>query len=106
MGPFAQSGSFNFYIFAGAAKCDIIKKGKLAGMGTVSFGIAFVSQVHIYIGTEKLVGGPDNYQTAPGQYPLVVDDVNSSSNLTFSYDLTGISGDVYVVFHMATNICM
>jgi hypothetical protein len=105
MGPFAQSGSVTVDIWAGAAKCDI-KKGKFAGTGNVTSQpnqatitvnpAGFVSQVHIYIGTEKLVGGPDDYQTA---LPLVAENITSSSSLVFTYDLTGASGPVHVVFH-------
>jgi hypothetical protein len=116
MGPFSRSGSYNFDLWAGAGQC-LISNAKFAGTGTVTFTsgttatitlrpTGTITQLHAYIGTQKLVGGPDDYQTAPGQYPFKKDPISITSPTTYTYTPSiPSSGNVYIVVHVKTSVC-
>jgi hypothetical protein len=104
-------GTYNFPLYAGAAQCNL-SKGQLAGnveivyegsTVTVTFtaaeGTSFLqedgkSETHLYVGANKM---PDS-GAAPGKYPNN-NDVVSSTETEVVYQVTGVSGDIYVIAH-------
>ena len=104
-------GTYNFPLYAGAAHCNL-SKGQLAGnveivyegsTVTVTFtaadGTSFLqedgkSETHLYVGTNKM----PNTGAAPGQYPNN-NDVISSTETEVVYEVTDVSGDIYVIAH-------
>ena len=100
-GPLGPGGWW-FDIYAGAGQCDKTK-GTLVGYVTVDYdgSTAIVNykmysgysldEVHLYIGSEpfpRLKNG--KYTVAPGQYPYKGSD---------SYEITGLSGGIWVIAH-------
>ncbi|GAJ09027.1 unnamed protein product, partial [marine sediment metagenome] len=106
-GPLA-AGSYTFDIYAGAGQCDI-NKGTLVGTLTVDYDGAeaivtynmyagyTMDETHLYVGTDPLpIKKNGGYTTAPGQYLY---GHNLDDATTDSYEVTGLSGDIYVVAH-------
>jgi len=105
-----SEGDYDFPLYAGAAQC-VLSKGQYAGnvnidyedgTMTVTFtaatGTSFY-ETHLYVGSEKLPKKNNgDYTAAPGQYPNNSDIVSSSDTETV-YQVSGLSGDVYVVAH-------
>ena len=107
-GTLIKDVSYSFDIYAAAGQCDL-SKGTLVGTLEVDYhgGSAVVTYnmlagftmygVHIYVGDEVLPRKNGEYTTAPGQYPVVVDDLVGET--TFSHTFSGLSGEIYVVAH-------
>jgi hypothetical protein len=106
-GPF-DVGTHNFDVYAAAGQCDLTKGTKVGtasvvygadGTATVSLaalaGFTF-DESHLYVGTEPLPRKNGEYTGAPGQYPLIHDLTNASTD---SFTVTGLTGPIYVVFH-------
>lgn len=101
-------GQYVFNIYAGAGQCDI-SKGTYVGILTVDYsgGVAtieyhinspyYMTEAHVYVGDDILPTNNGTYTVAPGQYPVVDDDL--ANVLTATYQFTGLSGDIYVVAH-------
>jgi len=102
------SGSYEFDMYAGAAKCNI-NKGTLVGTLEIDYdgSTAIVTYVmdagwamdytHLYVGSELLPrDGKGDFTVSPGQYPYQNDLDGAASD---EYTVTGLSGDIYVVAH-------
>lgn len=109
-------GSYRFDLYAGAGRCDT-SKGTYVGYLDVNYynGTATVTytmsgtnpttkvaynmvEAQLYVGSEILprdVNG--EFTVAPGQYPDVAGELNSV--LTKTFEVSGLSGDIYVVAH-------
>ena len=101
-------GSYEFPIYASAAKCNI-SKGTLVGTLTVDYdgSTATVTytmnagftmdETQLYVGSDILPKKNGDYTVSPGQYPYqhvpVVDPT------TDTYTISGLSGPIYVVAH-------
>lgn len=105
-GPLA-AGTYSFTLYAGAGQNDI-SKGTAVGVVTVVYnGSSAVvtynlnspytlKEAHLYVGSDVLPKKGPNYTTAPGQYPKVADNISGTS---YVFNVTGLSGNVYVVAH-------
>lgn len=107
-GPIAPGTSTQWPVYAGAGQCNL-DNGALVGHLSVSYdgataevtfdgvGGYVLDEEHLYIGSEPLARNVnDELTVAPGQYPVVVD--LDGATQTFN-SVTGLSGDVYVVYH-------
>lgn len=105
----ADTESYNFDVYAGAGQCDLTK-GTLVGtleidydgsVATVTYTMNsgfYLEETQLYVGSEPLSRDPNgNYTVAPGQYPDIHGDVGGETSDT--YEVTGLSGPVYVVAH-------
>ena len=104
----AQTDTFTFDIYAGAAQCDT-SKGTLVGNLTVTYdgSTAVVtytmnsgytmSETQLYVGNDNLPSDNGSPTVAPGQYGNIHDDLDEVS--TDSYTISGLSGPIYVVAH-------
>jgi len=103
-----EAGSYTFDIYAGAGKCDITK-GELAGTLTVVYDGTTVTVIynmnpgytmditHLYVGNEPLPTKKNGkYTTAPGLYGNTHDLDGATTD---DYEISGLSGDIYVVAH-------
>ena len=100
-------GIYTFDIYAGAAQCNIYK-GKKVGILTVNYNgsratVAYnmfpgykMTETHLYVGNNVLPMKNGSYTTSPGQFPLSHDLNNATSDW---YEVTGLSGTIYVVAH-------
>lgn len=100
-------GDYNFEIWAAAGQCNT-DKGTLVGTLFVSYhnGVAVVSysmlngfimlENHLYVGMERLPLNNGSETVAPGQYPIVVDGISSTST---TYTVENLSGLIYIVAH-------
>ncbi len=106
-GPLS-AGEYTFDFYAGAGGCDI-SKGTVVGTVTVDYdgSTAIVTYdmddgytmdvTHLYVGNEPLpTKNNGDFTVAPGQYPYthVLQDAT-----TDSYEIEGLSGDIYVIAH-------
>jgi hypothetical protein len=106
-GPLA-AGSYEFELWAGAAKCDLTK-GTLVGAVTVDYDGStatvtytidagwMMERTQLYVGSEPLPMTDGEYTVSPGQYPYIHDPVADPT--TDTYTVTGLSGNIYVVAH-------
>lgn len=106
-----EEGSYTFNIYAGAGQCDLTKGtlvGTLSvvyssGAATVTYNIISgftMDEIHLYVGSEILPWteeGQGGFTVAPGQYPIVDDDLGGVTTKT--YTVSGLTGDIYVVAH-------
>jgi hypothetical protein len=105
-------GSYTFDIYAGAGGCNPLK-GKKVGWLTVDYTnsrrngstvtVTYymysgykMDETHLYVGNEPLPRKNGSYTVAPGQYPYSHDLNNASTD---QYQLTGLSGNIYVIAH-------
>lgn len=102
-------GSYTFDVYAGAGRCDLAK-GTLVGtleivydgsMATVTYQMDsgfYLEETQLYVGSEPLSRDPNgDYTVAPGQYPDINNELDGATSDT--YEVTGLSGPVYVVAH-------
>ena len=97
-------------IYAGAGQCDT-SKGTLVGLLTADYSVPgevtvsydmtpsspyTISEYHLYVGSEMLPTDTGGFTVAPGQYPVVIEDRDSTSE---TFTVTGLSGNVWVVAH-------
>lgn len=107
-GPLSE-GHYEFDVYAGAGQCDI-SKGTLVGDVTIDYlnGEAIVlynmdagftmSETHLYVGNDMFpTNKKGSYTVAPGQYPFGDDELVNTT--TWSYTVTGLTGDIYVIAH-------
>lgn len=100
-------GDYQFAIYAGAGRCDT-SKGTLVGtlsvsyaggQATVTYNVSspyYMTESHLYVGSEPLPRNNGLYTVAPGQYAQIHD---LGTATTDSYSVTGLTGTVYVVAH-------
>lgn len=101
------AGSYNFDIWAGAAKCNL-NKGELVGTLTIDYDGSTATVTYmmdagwtmglaqLYVGSEPLPrDGKGDYTVAPGQYPYI----HYVDGATHTFTVPGLSGDIYVVAH-------
>jgi hypothetical protein len=94
-------------IWAGAGQCET-SKGTLVGNlivavsedeATITYdmidGEFFLEQVHLYVGESELVPKGNGETVAPGQYPMINDQLDNVDNYTFTVDLSEIQGDSF-----------
>ncbi len=106
-GPLS-AGEYEFEIYAGVGGCEPAD-GTLVGTLTVDYDGATadvtyemnagytMTATHLYVGSEPLPRKKNGtYTTAPGQYPYGHNLVDA---ITDRYDVTGLSGDIFVVAH-------
>jgi hypothetical protein len=113
-GPLAE-GSYTFDIYAAAGQC-VLSKGTLvgtldvnysAGKATITYkmvgsnpvtGLQYtLTETHLYVGSEPLARNNQGEPTvAPGQFPYINPELNSTSR---TYTISGLSGEIYVVAH-------
>jgi hypothetical protein len=105
-GPLS-AGNYTFYIYAGAAQCNL-SKGKKVGTLTVNYNgskatITYnmyagntMTETHLYVGNDKLPKKNGQYTVSPGQYPYSHTLNNATTD---QYVITGLSGKIYVVAH-------
>lgn len=56
-----------------------------------------MDEAQLYVGNEPLARDVnDEYIVAPGQYPIVEDDLNGATTATYTVN---VSGDIHVVVH-------
>lgn len=101
-------GSYEFDIYAGAAKCNI-RKGTLVGTLTIDYDGStatvtytmvadyMMQRTHLYMDGEPLPRNGGEYTVSPGQYPYIHDPVVDPASDT--YTVSGLSGNIYVVAH-------
>lgn len=108
-------GTYTFPLYAGAGLCNL-SKGQYSGDVTIEYagstvtvtfsaapGVTFYqedgsSETHLYVGSTKMPASG----AAPGLYPNN-DDVVSSSDTEVVFEVTGVSGDIYVIAHAVMN---
>ncbi len=106
-GPLS-AGEYEFEIHAGVGQC-IPTEETLVGWLTVIYDGATaivtynmyvgytMDATHLYVGNDPLPTKKNgDYTTAPGQYPYGRNLVDATTD---SYEVTGLSGDIYVVAH-------
>lgn len=111
IGPL-DPGQYEYPIYAGAGQCDL-NKGTLVGSlnvrydGTTAsvvyntYAGFFMQQTHLYVGNEILARNVNgSYTVAPGQYPMIHDNLSNVSSDT--YTVTELSGSIYIVAHAVT----
>lgn len=109
-------GTTSFDLYAGAAKCDVDKKGEKVGTVTVeiSGNVALITftilsgfdllETHVYLGDDLLPSIDEdgiNFTIAPGQYPHIHDGsgITSTSSDTYSIDVSGMGSSINFVAH-------
>ncbi|MBC7125052.1 MAG: hypothetical protein H5T24_05440 [Bacteroidales bacterium] len=102
-----QEGQYTFEIWAAAGQCDL-SKGTLVGNLFVNYsnGVATVSysmdngftmlENHLYVGTDRLPMNNGVETVAPGQYPIVVNDLSDTYT---TYTVNNLTGPIYIVAH-------
>ncbi|MGM0545665.1 MAG: hypothetical protein ACQEST_03005 [Bacteroidota bacterium] len=119
-GPISEnSGEQTYDIYAAAGQCDLTK-GTLVGTLTVNYqngtftatytmtetsaltnSLYTLLETHLYVGTDPYpTGSNDNYTVAPGQYS---DQQNHDDITEYTYEIDGLSGDVYFIAHSVVN---
>jgi len=101
-------GSYNFDIYAGAAKCNI-NKGTLVGTLTIDYDGSTATVTYtmdagwtmqttqLYVGSEPLPrDNKGDYTVSPGQYTEIHAGINAPTD---TYTISGLSGNIYVVAH-------
>jgi hypothetical protein len=102
------AGHYTFKIYAGADHCNIFK-GEDVGWLTVDYdgstatvfydvtGSGYtMDETHLYVGNNVLPKKNGSYTVSPGQYPYSHDLNNAETD---QYEVTGLSGAIYVVAH-------
>jgi hypothetical protein len=109
------TGNYSWDIYAGAGQCDITKGTKVGVLtmnytgttATVTYSLSgtnpstglpySLKEVHLYVGSEEFPRDKQgDYTIAPGQYPK---KASSLSGQTYTFNVTGLSGNVYVIAH-------
>lgn len=102
-----SEGEYSFEIWAGAGQCDL-SKGTHVGYLNISYynGTATITynlfndylmlQNHLYVGSNQVPIKNGKPTVAPGQYPIVVDNLSTT---TTTYTISNLSGDIYVIAH-------
>ncbi|MEY1640182.1 hypothetical protein [Tenuifilum osseticum] len=102
-----NEGNYSFEIWAAAGQCDL-SKGTLVGNLLVNYanGVATVTysmnqgfvmlENHLYVGANRLPLKNGVETVAPGQYPIVVGNLSTTST---TYTINNLSGPIYVVAH-------
>jgi len=101
-------GDYTFYIYAGAAKCDLWRGKKVGYLtidydgstATVTYNITYpgykMTETHLYVGSYPWPKKNGDYTVAPGQYPYKHDPLNATED---DYTVTGLSGPIYIIAH-------
>jgi hypothetical protein len=108
-----DTGEYSFPIYAGAGQCDLTKGthvGNLEVIYTAETGLVQVlhvmlpgfsmNEMHLYAGSDILPtnGGQDT--VAPGQYPVVEEDMPAAGwTWSWTADFVGDGGAIYLVAH-------
>jgi len=102
------AGSYSWPMYAGAGLCNI-ENGTHVGTLTVNYtpptatvtytvfdGYA-LNETHLYVGNLILPRKGNKYTTAPGQFPYKHGNLNGAT--TDTYNISGLSGNIYVAAH-------
>jgi hypothetical protein len=115
------AGTYEFPLYAGAGQCDL-SKGTECGTLTIVYngstavvtyttdGSHSLVETHLYVGSNEFAtigGNPNNPNygentIAPGQFPYQSGAL-ASGTTSWSYTVTGLSGNIYVVAHASVN---
>ncbi|MFM7903541.1 MAG: hypothetical protein ACKPAD_16345, partial [Bacteroidota bacterium] len=99
--------SYTMPLYAGAGQCNLTN-GTNVGTVTVNYsgssvtvtysltGTYTLDEAHVYVGNSLLPGPACDWTVAPGQYPVVAENLSGS---TYSTTSNNVSGNVYVVAH-------
>lgn len=102
-----SEGSYSFEIWAAAGQCDL-SKGTHVGYLDVNYsnGTATITytvfneykmlQNHLYIGSQSTPYFGGKATVAPGKYPIVVEDLYTT---TTSYTVNNLTGNIYIIAH-------
>jgi hypothetical protein len=102
------AGSYSWPMYAGAGLCNI-ENGTHVGTLTVNytpptatvtytvFAGYVLNQTHLYVGNQILPMFKGKYTTAPGQFPYKHENLNGVT--TDTYNISGLSGSIYVAAH-------
>ncbi len=105
-GPLAE-GSYLFDLYAGAGQNDL-SKGTLVGSVQIEYagGVATVTytvfdefllgEVHLYVGNDVLPMLNSSYTAAPGQFPMIAEDLEV---LTYEFVVEDLQGEIFVAAH-------
>ncbi|MFM7055010.1 MAG: hypothetical protein ACKO0X_06525 [Bacteroidota bacterium] len=105
-GPYA-AGSYSMPLYAGAGQCKL-SNGTMVGNVLVNYSGSTVTvsyslnapytldEAHVYVGNSLLPGPACDWTVAPGQYPVVANNLSGS---TYTTTFNNVSGNVYVVAH-------
>jgi hypothetical protein len=102
------TGNYEFQLYAGAGQCDL-ENGREVGTLTVNYDGAeaevtysmlpgySLNQVHLFVGNEILPRENGEFTVSPGQYPVIDENLNGATSWT--YTVSVLSGNIYVVAH-------
>lgn len=108
-GPYSQ-GTYTFQLWAAAGQCNT-SVGTLVGTVTLNYSgsqatVTYsttsgftLKQVHIYLGNDRLyykTQGQSGYTVAPGQFPIVQENLNTN---TWSTTINNLNGQLYITAH-------
>ncbi|MFM7768837.1 MAG: hypothetical protein ACKO9S_13385, partial [Bacteroidota bacterium] len=94
-------------LYAGAGQCKL-SNGTMVGNVLVNYSGSTVTvsyslnapytldEAHVYVGNSLLPGPACDWTVAPGQYPVVANNLSGS---TYTTTFNNVSGNVYVVAH-------
>ena len=102
------SGTYSWPMYAGAGQCNI-GNGTHVGTLTVNytpptatvtytvFDGYVMNETHLYVGNQILPRRGNKFTTAPGQFPYKRENLNGVT--TDTYNISGLSGNIYVAAH-------
>ncbi len=102
------AGSYSWPMYAGAGLCNI-ENGTHVGTLTVNYTpptatvtyTAFdgyvLNETHLHVGNQILPKRGNKFTTAPGQFPYKHENLNGVT--TDTYNISGLSGSIYVAAH-------
>ncbi|MFN5325523.1 MAG: hypothetical protein ACK5C5_11435 [Bacteroidota bacterium] len=105
-GPYAP-GTYTMPLYAGAGQCNL-SNGTNVGTVTVNYsgstvtvsysltGAFNLDEAHVYVGNNVLPGPTCDWTVAPGQYPVVAENLSGTS---YSTTFNNVSGSIYIVAH-------
>lgn len=102
------AGTYTWPMYAGAGQCNIGNGTHVGNLtvnytpptATVTYSVfdAYVlNATHLYVGTQILPKKNGKFTTAPGQFPYKHENLNGVN--TDTYNITGLSGNIYVAAH-------
>jgi hypothetical protein len=112
-GPLSE-GSYTFDLYAGAAQCNTSKGTKVGtlsvnynnGTATITYQMVgsnpttnlpyTLTETHLYVGSAPLPSKDGEYTVAPGQYPYINAELNTTSR---TYTVSGLTNSIYIVAH-------
>ena len=102
------AGTYSWPMYAGAGQCNI-GNGTHVGTLTVNytpptatvtytvFNGYVLNETHLHVGNQILPRRGNRFTTAPGQFPYKRENLNGVT--TDTYNISGLSGNIYVAAH-------